>query len=62
VNAGFHVRPNGCGLINGLTILLAMPSRLIEVLSVSAELELEIRDDKFSALAIGMLNRIAHAD
>ena len=32
MNAGFHVSPKGCGLINGLTILLAMPSRLIEVL------------------------------
>ena len=39
VNAGFHVIANGCGFINGLTILLAMPSRLIELLFVGAELQ-----------------------
>ena len=39
VNAGFHVIANGCGFINGLTILLAMPSQLIELLFVGAELQ-----------------------
>jgi hypothetical protein len=36
-----------------------MPCRLVD-LSVSAERE--IRDDKLSAKAIGMLDRVSHAD
>src|SRR5258708_33054593 len=43
---------------SGRIILLAMPCRLVDP-SVSAERE--IRDDKLSAIAFGMLDRVAHA-